>query len=511
MRNVILPFVSAAALVSGCGSTDPELEFGSGDYYQALYGEAALDEVRNPVVVIHGILGARLYDPETEKIVWGAFTSQSVDPNEAEGAALIGLPLDPPRSAFDYDPADERVIADGPLGKIEIDVGFDVLEVGVYSDILNSLGVGGYADEVVQPPGPDYASDHFTCHTFFYDWRRDNVENAIQLGKFLQQKRVEVVDSARAKIAKLRAENTEKSNYEASRLERWLDKGFKFDLVAHSMGGLVARYFLRYGQQDLPADGSAPEVTWAGAEDIDRLIIIGTPSFGSMLALVRLVDGFDPGPILPTFRPGLLGSMPALYQLLPRSRHRLVRNTDGEAIDVDLLDPDLWVENRWGLLSDDAARYRRWLQPNVATRAERDQRAETWVRWCLNRTRAFYNAMDSMPTRECPAQITLFAGTSEPTLGSCILETDDETGRLRPIFEGEHLEVVGDGTVPRYSALADERQGTTGRQRFVSPIPWHHEVFLPADHIELTRHPTFVDMMLWQLVEEPVRPITDAR
>lgn len=35
----------------------------------------------------------------------------------------------------------------------------------------------------------------------------------------------------------------------------------KFDLVAHSMGSLVVRYYLRYGAADLPADGSLPPET----------------------------------------------------------------------------------------------------------------------------------------------------------------------------------------------------------------------------------------------------------
>jgi triacylglycerol esterase/lipase EstA (alpha/beta hydrolase family) len=64
------------------------------------------------------------------------------------------------------------------------------------------------------------------------------------------------------------------------------DHDVKFDIVAHSMGGLVARYYLRYGTQDLPPDGSLPELTWAGAQYVDNLIMVGpltpAPSSPSM-------------------------------------------------------------------------------------------------------------------------------------------------------------------------------------------------------------------------------------
>ena len=36
------------------------------------------------------------------------------------------------------------------------------------------------------------------------------------------------------------------------------DAPVKFDIVAHSMGGIVARYAMMYGGADLPADGSLP-------------------------------------------------------------------------------------------------------------------------------------------------------------------------------------------------------------------------------------------------------------
>lgn len=46
----------------------------------SIYRHAAQNEMRNPVIVIPGILGSRLVEHSTGKTVWGAFTSEAVDP-----------------------------------------------------------------------------------------------------------------------------------------------------------------------------------------------------------------------------------------------------------------------------------------------------------------------------------------------------------------------------------------------------------------------------------------------
>ena len=99
--------------------------------------------------------------------------------------------------------------------------------------------------------------------------------------------------------------------------------------------------------------------------------------------------------------------------------------------------------------------------------------------------------------------LTLFAGDTEPTL-TRVQMRDRGDGRLVPGFDANGLHAPGDGTVPRYSALADERTGIAIRRRFVSPVPWERITFLPRGHLELTRDPVFVDNLLWQLLEEPV-------
>lgn len=91
---VVLPLLVLS--ITACSSpreVDPDIA--------TLYKRAASIETRNPVVVIHGILGARLQDRETSRSVWGAFGSSSVDPGSAEGQRLLALSLTPPKSARD--------------------------------------------------------------------------------------------------------------------------------------------------------------------------------------------------------------------------------------------------------------------------------------------------------------------------------------------------------------------------------------------------------------------------
>ncbi len=306
------------------------------------YREAAKIDTRNPVIVIHGILGARLTQRSTGRVVWGAFNSDSVSPKTPEGSRLIALPLEIPAPTA-YDPGQAEVFADGPLETLDVGLTFPVLSVNVYRNIIRTLGAGGYRDPwLVDRNSPVYSEDHFTCFTFFYDWRRDNVANALLLAKFIEDTRINIYHTARIKIAELRSTGDSAASERAQRLERWLEKGFKFDIVAHSMGGLIARYYLRYGSEDLPADGGLPQLTWAGSAEIDRLILVATPSLGAMQAFSNLLNGRQEAKILPYYHPALLGTMPAIYQLLPRRRHGLVLDLKGQPTDINLYDARVW-------------------------------------------------------------------------------------------------------------------------------------------------------------------------
>jgi hypothetical protein len=498
-RSYLGVFVAALALAA-CAGRGPEPRIAD------IYREAALEEVRNPVIVIHGILGARLEQRSTGKVVWGAFTREGVDPGTPEGAQAIALPLEIPASAAAYAPDASDVYATGPLDKLDLTVLFRVVSVDVYARILQTLGAGGYRDVVgVDRSVLGYADDHYTCFSFFYDWRRDNVENAIRFDRFLKETRAGIDVSARARIERLRASGEPADLEQADRIEAWLARGYRFDVVAHSMGGLIARYYLRYGANDLPSDDSSPVVTWAGAEEIDRLLLVGAPSFGSLDSLQRLVEGYRAAFFLPEFGPGILGTMPSIYQLLPRDRHRPLRTEGGEVADVSLLAPQTWRENEWGLLSDDARDELALMMPDV-DEAERLRRATDYQAWCLARAAAFHRALDAQPTRPCPAEVFLFAGDAEPTVAAVSLRRRSD-GALSPDFRARPTMLPGDGTVARYSALADERVATTdgSYKRLQSPIPWTGVTFLPSDHVGLTSSPTFSDNTLHLLLERPPR------
>jgi pimeloyl-ACP methyl ester carboxylesterase len=122
------------------------------------------------------------------------------------------------------------------------------------------------------------------------------------------------------------------------------DRDVRFDIVAHSMGGLVARYYLRYGAQDQPPDASLPEPTWAGARTVDNLIMVGTPNAGSIQALQVLVEGFKPAVLLPRYPAAVLGTMPAIYTLLPRNRHHPLLEPGNQLVE-DIYDPALWIKH----------------------------------------------------------------------------------------------------------------------------------------------------------------------
>ena len=471
MRVALLPIVLVIAL-AGCRS--PKAQPVLGDLYnRAAQGEA---QEERPVVLLPGILGSRLVEPESKTLVWGAFTGDYANPGRPRGARLVALPMGEGQSLAELK---DSVIADRAVESFQVDVLGLPVTAGAYLDILGTLGAGGYRDSMLADAGTvDYGTDHFTCFQFAYDWRRDNAESAAALYRYLLDRR----DEVHAKLVEKRGEAAPAK------------ESIRFDLVAHSMGGLVARYMLRYGDQPLPTDGSMPELNWQGASLVERVILVGTPNAGSAEAIRQLVEGKDFGNSvafwLPEAPAAVLGTMPSIYQLLPRPRHGALVGNGGP---VDFYDPAFWIDNKLGLMDPDEAEAIGWLLPN-ASPAERRRAAEDHLRKCLANAEQFHRALDVPAALPEGVELYLFAGDASETTQR--LRIND--GRLKTIAVGP-----GDETVLRSSALMDERLDGDWSPRLRTPIDWTGVNFLFQNHLGITRSAEFSDNVLYLLLEAP--------
>ncbi|MEM9082262.1 MAG: hypothetical protein AAGB34_01615 [Planctomycetota bacterium] len=456
-------FCSLLCSPFGCISSPPSPNIG------LIYNEAAqnIGDDRNPVIVIPGILGSKLVHPESEQPIWGSFVYGAADADTAEGARLVALPMEQGKPLSDLH---DEIVATEVLDNLTVDITIiQGVEFAAYVDILKTLAAGEYRDETVGEAGGyvDYAGAHYTCFQFPYDWRRDVAEQAALLHEMvLSAKQAQPVPTA------------------------------KVDIVAHSMGGLVLRYYLRYGPDLLPDDGSLPELDWEGAQHVEHAILIGTPSGGSVFALEQLAKGVNFVPLLtPTYRPAVLGTMPAIYQLLPRTRHKRVIDRETRE-PIDLFRTQTWEDLEWGLLDPEQDRFLAQLLPEVETSGERRRVAKDHLNKSLARAEQLHRALDVPAVLPAGTEIHLIAGDSHSTPD--VLSVNPETGTL-----SVQSYAPGDNTVTRASTLMDERIGQPYRPRLRSPVRFDTIQFLTSNHLGLTKDPLFVNFVLFTLLERP--------
>nr|WP_225580963.1 hypothetical protein [Acidovorax sp. ACV02] len=250
-----------------------------------------------------------------------------------------------------------------------------------YASLIKAFKLCGF-DEEAGPP---------TLIVCPYDWRKDNRLAADRLADC---------------VKKLRADHGE---------------DVVINIVAHSMGGLVSRYFLE--------SGSYSAANCLGFDRIQRLITIGTPHRGAPLALCAAM-----GQIKRLFLNAKQvkqiadqDEFPALYQLMPPRSEPYLWNTDPQA----RLEPAKVYE-------DGTAKLLGLNAKNLASAA------------------AFHAALD---TAKKPDGVVYFCfiGTRQDTIcnvqGNFAVETEDGAFPAnRPLPEGVEITDGGDGTVPSWSA-----------------------------------------------------------
>ncbi len=428
---------------------------------------------RNPVIVIPGVLGSNLVDSTTGKSIWGAWDGEFANPKIDKEARLIALPLDLSLDPFNLE---DSVTNAGALERIKLRVfGFPV-GFQAYAQLLVTLGAGGYIDQTMassQGNSINYGDEHFTCFQFDYDWRKSNAVNAAKLDKFIKEKKKYIENEYRRRF----------------KIE---PKEIKFDIVAHSMGGLLSRYYLRYGSQPLNLEGPLPVLNWAGAKHVDKLITVGTPNLGSLHSFQSLLEGRKDSFFLPFYSPVLMGSFPSLYELLPRNSDAPL-SVKGKERQLDLYDPRVWDKYNWGLLSSD--QHLEVLLPNIKTQDQRRKLAKKHLSRLLRHAKRFHQTLDIKAKPPKDLSIYLFTGDANPTA---------EKGHINKYGELSFTKhSPGDGIVTRKSALADKRDVKSNEPKLVSPIDWTGVYFIFEDHLGLIKDNTFSDNLLYLLLERP--------
>ena len=388
-----------------------------------------------PVVVVPGVMGSGLQRQDGTR-VWLSWAN-------AVGSYELALPCTLPLCDSKDELRPHGLLgADALLPRL-----FGFTE---YADLLDLLQGAGFERAGLELNGKP------TYHIFSYDWRRDLVESARRLGEQLD----ELAD-------------------------RMGDPDARFNIVGHSMGGLVARYYLRYGGAE-PRDGMP--VTWAGARRIQNLVLVAVPNGGSIAALDALFHGHRVGFSTTTLAPPVVCGMPSIYQLLPPAGAPAFIDEKGEPFDADLHDTELWRRHGWGAFAADG-------RGVDAVTAERRQR---FAEAALLRARAFHGALSACPAQPCPVRVISLGGDCLPTLARAVLpRREGAPPRFEALNPSESMAMyeAGDGRVTRSSVLASYTDAVDEETSCGLPEV-AQSFFGSADHHGIYSEPTFQSLLL---------------
>jgi len=436
----------------GCATTKPDLV--------RLYGNQRGVVEQPPVIIIHGALGGRLSDRNTGVEAWPGALNKLVFSNYQR----LELKIDPLTMA----PAESNL---QPSGIAEVIGGVDF-----YGRILEVLeAAAGYR---ASAPGIPNGGLERRYYTFSYDWRLDIVDSARRLDAFIEQIR---------------------ADYGKPDLE--------VDIIAHSLGGLITRYYVRYGTADVLNDNEFP-VTQAGAQKIRRVMLLGTPNLGSAGALRTLMRGYRV--IFGTIPTEVVATFPSTYQVLPHAIVDWFVTTSGKRLKRDQFNYNFWRQFNFSVFDPEVEQriYDRYENPE-------DAKAYLWLlrryfRKNLERARRFSWSL-TVPIVKPKVKYVVFGGSCEPTPARIVVEEIDGTSKVRlypqeikhplPNIDYEKLMLEpGDGVVTKASLLARQSFDPTVARHKYSFFPLDYPMFLCETHASLTGNIDFQNNLLHALL-----------
>ena len=116
IRGLMACSMALVLLLAGCSAPSKAPDLG-GIYNHPAQHE---DPYRNPVILIPGLLGSKLVDPDSEIMVWGAFGTGTLNPNKPEDARLFGLPMSTGQNLYELK---DRVKSTGTLDRVVVNFG----------------------------------------------------------------------------------------------------------------------------------------------------------------------------------------------------------------------------------------------------------------------------------------------------------------------------------------------------------------------------------------------------
>jgi len=370
-------------------------------------------KVRDLIVLLPGITGSVLQ--KDGKDVWAPSYRPVLDLILSWGKSLEKLRLtddDPEIDELGDGIVATKLVPDAVMlaGLVKID-GYTTLSKTIRGSLEITDGTGLRADEQPYPP-PNFFE-------FPYDWRRDNRFTALKLKQLIDLR--------------------------LPLWQKYAGKNAKVILVAHSMGGVVARYYME---------------VMGGNEKCKALITLGTPYAGSLNALDFLVNGLTKfsvnfkGAVTP------LTSFTSIYQLLPI--YNAVNCDDGLKKVTDLV-----IDGVNEKMARQALAFHYEIMDKVDKRVEAGGRA--------------------------PCQILPVVGTHQPTLQSADLYDGLLTlAETLPPGVDEQL-WHGDGTVPSLSAAPHEMADAIGKSLF------------PESHGSLQRNIQLVKLICDQIEDSQIK------
>ncbi len=360
----------------------------------------------NPIIIIPGIMGSQLVDSKTGDVVWGKVIDlKAVDPHKALiHPEIDGLEL--PTDKWPINENRDRLVPTNILTKYEMIN--RIAEVEAYQGLIQRFSQCGLQEgDIHQCTARD------NLYLFGYDWRRDLVETAIILGERIEE------------IQKVSGSPKQKVSF-----------------ITHSMGGIVANYYLMYGKKDVISGitdpNEIPEPDYAGAKNVDKVFLMGVPLGGTPYAFKSLHDGEYLGPFVyasqwTTF------TMPSIYEMLPLDTNAVFADQKGQSMSLDHYDVENWVKYGMGIFSDaewnqferecalvfpetgEALSHQRWFE------------FKEFVQSALIRGKIFQTALSKMDWEKVITKNIVVSGNCHKTLSR--IEWIEQKGK-RPLIRG---------------------------------------------------------------------------